>query len=67
MTATTRRDIIQIAVSAGDNDNPDIIYALANDGTVWKRVIHTYKAANMWEVIEPIPQSRQLKPYESNC
>ena len=49
---TESRRITQIAVSAGDKEIYDLLYALANDGTLWYRVMRDDKS---WICIESLP------------
>jgi hypothetical protein len=49
------RNIIQIAVSAGNSEDPDVLYVLANDGTVWRKII-SYAMRTEWEEINELPQ-----------
>ena len=53
------RRITQIAVSAGDAENYDLLYALANDGTLWYRLMREDRP---WIRIESLPQPQKLKP-----
>jgi hypothetical protein len=46
------RTIIQIAVSSGAMNGPDILYALASDGTVWELV---NQADYNWQPLPVLP------------
>lgn len=60
MNRTTEpRYITQIAVSSGDEEIPDLLYALANDGTLWYRVMRGNKS---WIRIESLPQPPTPEP-----
>jgi hypothetical protein len=62
------RRIIQIAVSGGVEfsdtvvENPNIVYALCDDGTLWLRVIDLRKddAKVPWRQLPPIPMPQKL-------
>jgi len=56
---TESRRITQIAVSAGDKEIYDLLYALANDGTLWYRVMRDDKS---WICIESLPQPPTPEP-----
>lgn len=51
-TAENRRKVIQIAVTANHSGN-DILYALANDGTLWR--IAPQLIDSDWRRIKDIP------------
>jgi hypothetical protein len=48
-----KRKIVQISVSAGDDNNHDILYALDSEGMAWKLIV---KHGSNWELITPLPE-----------
>ena len=56
---TESRRITQIAVSAGDKEIYDLLYALANDGTLWYRKM---REDSPWICIESLPQPPTPEP-----
>ena len=52
----TPRAIIQIAVASGTNQAPDVLYALADDGTVWRLSLKLNQA--VWYLLPPLPAGR---------
>lgn len=60
MNRTTEpRFITQIAVSAGGPEIPDLLYALADDGTLWLREM---REDSPWICIESLPQPPTPEP-----
>lgn len=49
----TKRKIIQVSVAPESDHYPELIYALCNDGTIWKLDI---KYGDGWIEIENVPQ-----------
>ena len=50
---TSPRTITQIAVSSGAGGQPDALYALADDGTVWRLSLKLHQA--VWYMMPPLP------------
>jgi hypothetical protein len=56
--------IIQIAVSSGTNNTPDRLYALRDDGTVWRLVLtHVLSPEASWEELPapPVPPPARVE------
>ena len=49
------RKIIQIAVSTEEN-SPDIVYALADDGTLWRVNVNRSARSRDWLAMPSLPQ-----------
>jgi hypothetical protein len=51
--ARNERRIIQISAHAGDSDDYSAVYALCDDGTLWKRA--SGHAEAYWKQIDNVP------------
>ena len=54
------RKIVQIAAKSGDQAEGDKIYALCDDGSLWRK--NDYPDGGEWCAVEPIPQPDDKLP-----
>ena len=47
--------IMQIAVGSPGGDHPDVLYALGNDGTVWRLSLKL--GQERWYLVPPLPDT----------
>jgi hypothetical protein len=53
MSATVPGKIIQIAVGSGMAATPDVLFALTDDGSVWRLSLKLHQA--VWYLLPPLP------------